>query len=112
MCSAPSRSRDCALEVVARWRRRQVALSRAAARPPTWALARGDRAVLEDLAAPHPPRLGALGRAGEARRTQRTVVAVRLSLLQLVRPLGEPEICALPLARQRLVSHVLSVRDP
>src|SRR5699024_4982943 len=48
--------------------------------------------LLEDLAAPPPPRLPALERPLEAGRSQRTVGAERLGVLEAGGGLGEPDL--------------------
>ena len=65
-----------------------VVLAGTAARP----LAGDDHATLEDLAAPHSPRLPTLDGAGEAGEAGRAVPAQVLGPLQIGRRLGEPEI--------------------
>ena len=69
---------------------------------PARPLAREDGSLVEDLAAPDSAWLGALDRAGQADRTQRTLLAVGLGLLKLGGHFGKPKPPSSTLARQRL----------
>src|SRR3954453_472421 len=69
--------------------------------PAPRSLARDHDAALEDLAAPDPPGLAAVQRAGQAGRAHRAVGAEGLGELQLRRALGEPQPRVLDPARQR-----------
>ena len=59
-----------------------------------------DRAVIEDLTAPHTPRLGPAQRARQALGPDRAPAAERLGPLQLGRSLGEPQVGVAGAARE------------
>lgn len=71
-------------------------------RTPARPLARDDRSLVEDLAAPDAAWFGAFERAGQAGRAQRAGPAMRLGLLKLGGQLGEPQIAGYAVAGQRL----------
>src|SRR5438874_11852337 len=75
---------------------RDVLLARTATGP----LTRYDRATLEDLAAPHAPRLAPLDGAGQALHPERALRAEGLGQFQLGRGLGEPQVRVEGAARQ------------
>ena len=76
-------------------------LSRVLARPAPRALARDDRAALEDLAAPNAPRLLPFQRRGQALAPDRAFCAQRLGALEIARVLGEPQVGVLDMTRHR-----------
>lgn len=81
-------------------RRTVLGNQRASARPPATTFEWHDLTLQQDLTAPHAVRLTALECAGQAPVPNRAGRAQRLGSLEVLGPLGKPEIGVVHVARQ------------